>query len=271
MNDSLYHYIDPSFSHTEVGNYTLLLLLGPVKFSLAIMQGQKLMVWRHDAHLHELTRYDEVQEVLNFEYHNIITGVRSSHFTLIPEGIVEQDSIADVARFLDVQSTDTVFAQPLDADNQVVFKAAAIQTRGIQRYDTQRVVFGSAGWLHAIAGDHPSAYHLYINIYEGQFDVAYYRQGKLNLFNTFEFTHEDELAYYSAFVCQQLKLDMSTISVILSGNIFPGDNRYHDLLGDFFKTIELSSTVVAQFPDELPKHQLLALTALTLCASLADA
>jgi len=271
MNDSLYHYIDPSFSHTQVGDYTLLLLLGPVNFSLAVMQGQQLMVWRHDAHLHDLTLYNEVQEVLGFEYQNVITAIRSSHFTLIPEGIVEPDSIPDVARFLDVQPSDTVFAQPLDTDNQIVFKAAAIQTRGIQRYDTQRVVFGPAGWLQAIAGNHPSAYHLYINIYDGQFDIAYYKQGKLLLFNTFEFSHEDELAYYSAFVCQQLKLDMNTISVILSGNIAVGDNRYHELLGDFFKNVELSNTVVAQIPDTLPKHQLLALTALTLCASLADA
>lgn len=271
MNDSLYHYIDPSFSHTQVGNYTLLLQLGPVNFSLAVMQGRQLMVWRHDAHLHELTRHGEVQEVLNFEYQNVITAIRSSHFTLLPAEIVEQDGIANVARFLDVQASDTVFAQPLDADNEVIFKTAAIQTRGIQRYDTQRVIFGSAGWLQAIAGNHPSGYHLYINIYDGQFDVAYFRQGKLNLFNTFEFSHEDELAYYAAFVCQQLKLDMSAITVILSGNIATGDNRYHDLLGDFFKTVELNSTVVTQIPDELPKHQLLSLTALTLCASLADA
>ncbi|MDT3404711.1 DUF3822 family protein [Mucilaginibacter terrae] len=271
MNDSLYHYIDPSFSHTQVGNYTLLLQLGMVNFSLAIMHGKQLMVWRHDAHLHELTRHGEVQEVLNFEYQNVITAISSSHFTLLPAEIIEQDGIAGVARFLDVQASDTVFAQPLDTDNEVVFKAAPIQTRGIQRYDMQRVLFGAAGWLQAIAGNHPSGYHLYINVYGEQFDMAYFRQGKLNLFNTFEFTHEDELAYYAVFVCQQLKLDMSTVTVILSGNIAPGDNRYHDILAGIFKTVELNNIVVAQIPDELPKHQLLSLTALTLCASLADA
>ena len=270
MDDTLYHYIDPGFSHTQVGNYTLLLLLSPVNFSLAIMHSHKLMVWRKTAPLLEFTQPGEVQEVLGFSYHNVITGVTSTHFTLVPLSLYEQDAVADIARYLDVQPTDTVFAQQLDANNHVVFKTGEDITKAAARFNLSRAVFGAAGWLQALAINSPSDYNLYLNLSTDRFEVTYFKHGNLHLYNTFEFTHEDELAYYTAFVCQQLKLDMSTITVILSGNITAGDNRYHQILSDFFKAVELNTITVADIPESLPKQQLLALTALPLCASLAD-
>ena len=271
MNDTLYHYIDPGFSHTEVGNYTLLLLLSSDNFSLAVMHKQKLMVWRKTAPLAEFTQPGEVQEVLGFAYHEVLSGLLSPHFTLVPQALFDQDGISHVARYLDVNPTDSVFAQPLDADNQVVFKTSEALTIAAAKYDLDKCLFGAAGWIQAVAANQPSAYHLYLNLNETRFEVAYFKQGKLHLYNTFEFTHEDELAYYTVFVSQQLKLDMSTVTVVLSGNIAAGDNRYHTILGDIFKAVELNTITVATIPHSLPKHQLLALTALQLCASLADA
>jgi hypothetical protein len=271
MNDTLYHYIDPGFSHTQVGNYTLLLLLSANAFSLAVMHKQKLMVWRKTAPLAEFTQPGEVQEVLGFSYHEVITGLQSSHFTLVPQSLFEQDSVANVARYLDVNPTDRVFAQTLDADNYVVFKTGEAITTAAARFDLDKVCFGATGWIQAIAANQPSASHLYLNLNSDRFEVAYFKQSKLHLYNTFEFTHEDELAYYTVFACQQLKLDMSATTVVLSGNIATNDNRYQAILGDIFKAVELNSIVVTEIPETLPKHQLLSLTALSLCASLADA
>jgi hypothetical protein len=271
MNDTLYHYIDPGFSHTAVGNYTLLVQLNAVSFTLAVMHGEKLMVWRKTAPLSEFTQPGEVQEVLGFGYQNVITGIASNHFTLVPQELFEPENITNVARFLDVQPADNIFVQPLNTANQIIFKAGDTITIAAARFNLKQAVFGASGWLQAIAAQQPAEQRLYLNLNEGDFDVAYFEQGKLLLYNTFEFTHEDELAYYTVFVCQQLKLDMSAINIVLSGNIAAGDNRYHNLLADFFKTVELHNTPVAQIPDHLPKHQLLALTALPLCALLADA
>jgi hypothetical protein len=271
MNDTLYHYIDPGFSHTQVSNYTLLLLLSTTDFSLAVMHKQKLMVWRKSAPLAEFTQPGEVQEVLGFSYHEVITGLQSPYFTLVPQSLFKQDSVADVARYLDVNPTDRVFAQTLDADNQVVFKTGEAITTAAARFDLDKVRFGATGWIQAIAANQPSVYQLYLNLNADRFEVVYFKLSKLHLYNTFEFTHEDELAYYTVFVCQQLKLDMSTITVVLSGNIAIGDNRYQAILGDIFKSVELNSITVAEIPGSLPNHQLLALTALSLCASLADA
>ncbi|UEG52746.1 DUF3822 family protein [Mucilaginibacter daejeonensis] len=271
MNDALYHYIDPSFSHLEVGHYTLTLLLGEQRFSLSVLYGQQLMVWRKDAPIAELTSPGEVQEVLNFGYQDVITAVRSANFTLVPQIVFEEDGITEIARFLDVHATDTVMAQPLDDNNEVVFKITQTQAEALNRFGTARTLFGAKGWLKAIASAQPSGDELYVNICDGQFDIAYFQNSSLQLFNTFEFGHEDELAYYAAFICQQLKLDMSKVTLILSGMIAEGNQRYTDLLSTMFKSVQLNTITVANIPDRFAKHQLLAITSLPLCASLADA
>lgn len=272
MNDTLYHYIDPGFSHTAVGNYTLLLLLGPASYSLAVMHGQQLMVWRKTAPLNELTQSDsEVQEVLNFKYADVLTSVSTPCFTLVPEELFDAETTTEAARYLDVHPADVVFAQPLDQHNQVVFKIDSTLATAASRLNLQRVMFAASGWIQAIAANQPSGYQLYLQIFDDRFDIAYFRQGKLHLYNTFEYTHEDELAYYTVFACQQLKLDMSLITVILSGVADSSDHRFTPILNNIFKAVELNELSVAAFPENLPAHQLLAITALPLCASLADA
>jgi hypothetical protein len=270
MNDLLYHYIDPAFNHLEVNSYKLLLWVGDKKFSLAVMHHNKLMVWRKPAPLAELTQAGEVQEVLNFKYHEVITGISSPYFTLVAQSLFNESQVKDIARYLDVAPTDTVYAQPLDAFNQVIFKASEALTQAIKSFDVTQAVFGPSGWIQAVEANQPSADELYLNVNDDRIEIAHFDKGRLNLFNTFEFTHEDELAYYAVFVCQQLKLDLRTIAVKLSGDIAAGDERYQHLLQDIFGAVSLNTLAVATLPEHLPQHQLLALTALSLCASLAD-
>jgi hypothetical protein len=271
MNDSLYHYIDPEFSHQQVNNYKLLLMVNEASFSLAIMHRNKLMVWRKPAPLTELNQPGEVQEVLNFGYHEVITGINSPYFTLIAESLFNADQVKDVARYLDVAPADVVYAQPLDAFNHVVFKVPESLSQALNKFDVKQAVFGASGWIQAIEANQPSANEVYLNLHEGRVEIAHFDKGRLNLFNTFEFTHEEELAYYAVFVCQQLKLDLHTLDIKLSGDIAPGDERYQHLLQNIFGTVSLNTLAVTSIPERLPQHQLLALTALTLCASLADA
>jgi len=272
MNDTLYHYIDPGFSHTAVGNYTLLLLLSPASYNLAIMQGQQLMVWRKTAPLSELTQPgSEVQEVLDFKYRDVLIGISSPWFTLIPDELFDTVTATEAARYLDVSIADSVFAQPLDEHNQVVFKANEELSTAAARYDLQKVVFAASGWIQTIAANSPSEHQVFLQVFDDRFDLAYFRQEKLHLYNTFEYTHEDELAYYTVFACQQLKLDLSLITVVLSGAVEANDQRFSPLLNDIFKAVEITPLRVATIPQTLPAHQLLALTALPLCASLADA
>jgi hypothetical protein len=270
MDDTLYHYIDPGFSHLQVQNYTLLVLINPTQFSLAVVHQQKLMVWRKPGPLSELNQPGEVQEVLNFNYQKVISGVTSSEFTLVPETLFRKADVTAIARYLNVQSHDTVFTQTLDTDNHIVFKLNETATLAAARFDLSKTVFAPSGWIQAIAGSQPSGYNLYININENRFDLVYFRQGKLLLFNNFEYANADELAYYLLFAAEQLKLNPKDADVQVSGTVTLGDANLKRLSG-FFKSAGINPLQLLDTPESLPnKQELLPLSALTICASLAD-
>ncbi|QJD95028.1 DUF3822 family protein [Mucilaginibacter robiniae] len=270
MNDTLINYTDPVFNHEQTSACNLLLLIDAETFSLAITNQEKLLVWAQQCPLQELTQPNQLHALLTAPYHQVITGLCATGFTLIPEPLYDGHDVSAIARYLDVQPHETVLAQPLDHDNRVIFKTTENLMMAIARFDIQKALFAPSGWIQAIAGSNPSGYNLYININVNSFDLVYFRQGKVLLFNTYEITHEDELTYYTLFTVKQLKLDPGTLSVFLSG-MTEMDEQYFSRLSTFFSRVILSPINVLNIPQLLPAHQLLSLTALSLCASLVDA
>jgi len=270
MNDSLYTFKDAGFDNQQATDCSLLLLIADDHFSFAITREQQLMAWGRRCALNELTEPHELADVLALNYQNVITGVQPDAFTLLPESLYQSALASDAARYLNVQAIDTVFAQPLDVHNRIVFKINETVTAAAAGFDLRKAIFGPAGFVKCIAVNQPSAYHLYININYRTFDVAYFRQGKLTLLNNFAHTDEDELIYYILFVAEQLKLDPATTTLIVSGDVSTGDSQFKKL-ASYFINIQLNSQQVMQLPPEVPAQQILALSALSLCASLVEA
>lgn len=270
MNDTFYHYVDAGFNHEQANRYTLLLLAGDSNFTFAITEQQKLMAWSKPQPLTTLKQPDAINGILHLNYQQIIAGLPGYDFTLVPEALYRDNSIAQIARYLDVKADDKVIAQPLDTENRIIFKITPKVSEALAPIELSKAIFNATGWIQAVGRHQPSGYDLYLNINESRFDILYYRQGKLMLYNNFEITHEDELAYYTLFAVQQLNLDPATLTVNLSGAIASGDNRYQNRLAEFFKTVILNTLTVVDFPAQLPAHQLLPVTALSLCVSLVE-
>lgn len=270
MNDTLINYTDSTFNHEQTGTCTLLLLIDAEIFSLAIVNQEKLLVWIRQCPLQELTQPNQLNTFLTAPYRRVITGLSATGFMLLPEDLYDANEISPIARYLDVQPGETVLVQPLNDDNRIVFKTPESLLLNIARFDIQKAIFSASGWVQAIAGSNPSGYNLYININANSFDLVYFRQGKVLLFNTYEITHEDELVYYTLFAVKQLKLDAGTLTILLSG-LVETDDRYFSRLSTFFSKVVLNPLTVISVPQQVPSHQLLALTALSLCASLVDA
>ena len=62
-----------------------------------------------------------------------------------------------------------------------------------------------------------SAVHVGLN--SGFFDLACTGDGKLKLYNTFQYTNESDLLYYVLFVYKQLALDMQKVPLYISGEM----------------------------------------------------
>ena len=67
---------------------------------------------------------------------------------------------------------------------------------------------------------------IYCNVQKNTFEMVYIKEGKLNLFNSFEYTTKEDFIYYLLFTIEQLQLNTETIELILLGNIGVDDDLY---------------------------------------------
>ncbi|HVV54126.1 MAG TPA: DUF3822 family protein, partial [Mucilaginibacter sp.] len=196
-----------------------------------------------------------------------IIGLPFTGFTFVPLSLFNPDKIADFARFLDVKPGEKIFSQPMDEDNQVIFKVDADIASAIDgKFILRDIVFSPKGWITAAADDNPADTGLYLNITGNRVGILNFRDGKLRFFNRFEFETADELAYYAAFVTGELKQQPQDITVVVSGDVLTGDENMKRL-SEFFGKVELNQLQPVALPDQAPPHTVLSLTALSLCGS----
>ena len=67
---------------------------------------------------------------------------------------------------------------------------------------------------------------IYININENTLELLVLDKGQLQLFNVFEYHSKEDFIYYVLFVFEQLKLDVETTPIKLSGTIDKDDELY---------------------------------------------
>jgi len=266
MSDPIYTYLHPGFNLKQVNSgYTLLLQVYAGSFSYAVVHGNQLMAWAQDCDLGLMDEPGE-HELLTYDYKNVVTGLTATGFTLVPNVLYNEGKVADIARYLDVKPDEKVFAQVLDDENHIIYKTAKSVADTAEIYGLQKTAFINKGWIEAIAKSGPTAHDLYLDIEKDRVSILYFEEGKVRFYNSFAFSNPDELAYYAAYVAQELELQPRRLSIIVSGDFNIQDNN-GIRLSEFFAVVEENYLEVVNTPPGVHPHQILALTALSLCVS----
>jgi hypothetical protein len=266
MSNHNNNFQDTNFTLYKAYSYTLLLQLEPTAFNYAIIHDNKLLASAQNCSLNELAGNGRLADLLSATYKKVIVGLPATALTLVPKELFSEAHIADIARFLDVNDHEKVFAQTLDSQNIIIYKTDESLVSAIEKFGLQNTAYTAKGWVAAIRSSKPSDGNLYLEISTDTVQVLYFSSDKLRFYNKFEFKTEDELSYFAVFVSQQLELNPKHIKLILSGNIEKGDKLMNRLAG-FFRDIELNTTKVVDLPEQISPHQILALAALSLCGS----
>ncbi|MBS1529405.1 MAG: DUF3822 family protein, partial [Bacteroidetes bacterium] len=229
MDNLSYQYLDSSFSPDKAAKYTLLLQGDSSRFSFAVTEKNKLLVLSN--HLGwDIFDDPENNSLLFINYGRRIIGLPCSGFTFIPVSLFNPEKVADFARFLDVKAEEKVFSQPLDHDNQVIFKICGELLGKVSgRFSLNDIVFAPKGWILAAGGDGPSSQDMYLNVTVNTIEILNFREGKLRFYNSFNFMNEDELAYFVMVAANELQLQPESVNVILSGDIESGDGNFNRL------------------------------------------
>jgi hypothetical protein len=267
MSNHSYSFHNDDFSLDMASNYSLLLQVGSDAFSYAIVHHNKLMAWQQNIEFQELEHSFDLRDLLFADYQETIIGLSSTGFTLVPSSIYNTDRVASIARFLDVQKNERVVAAELDSANMVVYKVEDEVVKFVnQDFVNKKYALYAQGWITAISNSGPSAQNLYVNVGGEKADFLYFTDNKLRYYNSFSFTHEDDLVYYTSLICNELQLDPHNTTLVTSGEIDSGDNTL-TRLAEFFENLIFNDLSVVQLPAEVVSHQLLAITALSLCGS----
>jgi hypothetical protein len=267
MADQVYNYRDPNTGIYQVNDqYTLLLQVYPESVSYAVVHQNKVIAWCKSCEHKVLAEPGQTHEFLNYKYKNVVVALPSTGFTLVPNALYNADRVANIARFLDVKPNEKVFAQPLDNENHIVFKTDEAVIKNAEKFDLQNVVHTSTGWIKVIEANNPESYNLYLNVNKNQVEIAWFSNGKLRFYNIFDFYSPDELVYYTGLVAKELQLTQRITNLVISGDINRNDKNA-TRLAEFFNGVNESELKLIELPAEIPHHQVLSLTALSLCVS----
>ncbi len=267
MSNHNRHYCHNDFNAEQTADYTLLVQIGTTSFSYAVVDQYKLLALDENVSIGELTEPSEEHSILFANYKERVIGLPQNGFTFVPVSLFRPDRVTDFARFLDVKETETVLSQPLDAENQVIYKVdEQIAKTVIEKYGINNTVFGAKGWIKATAENNPLNHHIYLDVDNDRVEFLNFKDGKLRFYNSFEFKAADELVYFILFVAEELKLQPQNTALFLSGDISPNDENA-ERLAKFFGKVELNNQKSIDLPREITSHSVLTLTALSLCGS----
>lgn len=251
----------------QSAGYTLLVKIGLNSFSYAVAGQGRLLALKENLSLGELGQTSDSNNMLFSDYQKRIVSIPYTGFTLVPASLFKAEKAADIARFLDVKPDEKVFSQPLDSDNQVIFKTdGALVDLLAEKFGTGSIVFAPKGWIKLTAGNNPSDHQLFLNVEGDQAGLLNFKDGRLRFYNSFEFKTADELAYFAMLVANELQLSPREVTLVLSGDVAAGDENGSSL-ARFFGKVELNRMSALILPAHTASYDILTLTALSLCGS----
>jgi len=245
--------------------YTLLIKIGSHSFSYAVAGQGRMLVLKENLDLATLSQSSD--NMLTTDYGQRIVAIPYTGFTIVPASLFNPEKVTDFARFLDVKRDEKVFSQPLDDDNQVIFKADTTLVNLVaERFGINSIVFAPKGWVKLTAANNPADNEIYLNVEGSKAEFLNFKEGKLRFYNSFEFMAPDELAYFATLVASELQLLPGDVTLILSGTITPDDEN-GIRLDRFFRKLELNTQSALALSGQTTPHDILTLTALSLCGS----
>ena len=265
MGQINYTYQHKDFDLTLAYYYTMVLQVSSTHFTYAVSYNDKLMALAEDCDLEELINPADMADELFATFKDIVVGVDADTFALVPADLYQTDKVAAYARFLDVKEDEKALAQQLDEDNFIVYKISAAVFEAIEKFDLDRCVYSSKGWINALAGTKPAYNNIYANIEDDRVELLRFKNGKIRLYNSFEYKTADDLAYAVSLVFKQTGVLQREIHLSLSGSAI--NKEYKARLSEFFPMVEVNTLKIAALPTHLNSGQLLKLSALLLCVS----
>tara|TARA_R110002033_G_scaffold42_4_gene753 strand:- start:661 stop:1524 length:864 start_codon:yes stop_codon:yes gene_type:complete len=185
-----------------------------------------------DAVLNHLKTELSSNTVFSEDFNDVLVIHQNELSSLVPEELFNADNKADYLKFNSKILRNDFITEDLIAINKSV--NIYVPYVNINNYIFE--TFGEFVYKHSSSilidaliqnpestSEEPT---VYVNVNKNTIELLVLENGKLQLFNVFEYHSKEDFIYYVLFVFEQLKLDVETTHILLSGNIVIGDENF---------------------------------------------
>jgi len=184
--------------------------------------------------LHRLKTELSASAVFSDEFRTVTVTHQNELSTVVPKSLYDERQKVDYLKFnAKILKTDYITHDEISINNSVNVYIPYVNINNYI-FDT----FGEFVYKHSstllietILGQDQASdkSKIFINVNKMTLEVLVVHNGKLQLFNNFEFHSKEDFIYYVLFVFEQLQLDVESTPVILSGLIDKDDELFNIL------------------------------------------
>ena len=174
----------------------------------------------------------KTENVLQASYSNVHVIHDNELSTIVPKEFFNDNHLADYLKFNSkILKSDFIAYDEININNSINVYVPYVNINNFI-YD----MFGSFSYKHIStiliekileAEKFANNDKMYVHVEQSHFNVVVVSNGKLKLYNTFEFNTKEDFIYYILFTAEQLELDPETLDVILLGRIKSDDENYN--------------------------------------------
>lgn len=185
-----------------------------------------------DAVLNHLKTELSNNTVFSEDFNEVLVIHQNELSSLVPEELFNADNKADYLKF----NSKILRNDFITEDNIAINKSVNVYVPYVNINNYIFETFGEFVYKHSssilidaliqnpeLTSEEPI---VYVNVNKNTIELLVLENGKLQLFNVFEYHSKEDFIYYVLFVFEQLKLDVETTHILLSGNIVIGDDNF---------------------------------------------
>ncbi|POY37804.1 hypothetical protein C3K47_04525 [Solitalea longa] len=277
QNLQQFKIIDKSFKIKQTTKYHLTIKFTETGLNYCIYDPatQRYVVLSNHENLSPFTYDKEIaaDELLKLPYAKLRIIVPSDEHTIIPNEYFEQKNLNDYVSLNFSKKEGRVMTNDIPSLNatQIFTLNEKIEQIIHKYFEGALIFFEGTPLLEGLIrqSSHTEKQLLYIHVVKNCLQMAVFDNGKLQLYNRFEYRSAEEFIYFPLYVCNTLGLDPKDLHVFMLGAIRPGDDSYR-LIHEHFRRIsfgELSKELFfSKVMTQIPQHRFYSLLNIELCA-----
>lgn len=166
------------------------------------------------------------------EFKSVVIIYQNELSSLVPKPLFDEQNLADYLKFnTKILKTDFISFDELNINKSINVYVPLVNINNsiFERFGSFDYKHFSTIFLDTILQKESrltDGHKLFINVNATDFEICITNNGKLLLYNTFNFHTKEDFIYFILFTIEQLKLDPETTPLFLSGAITSNDELY---------------------------------------------